>query len=59
MRRSHHGRKKNDGPADWIIWSELTESRGTLFVRYDWPSKRQGEIRDEARARLVSFWVEK
>jgi hypothetical protein len=52
---SHHGRSENDGPADWTIRRGLPEGRGTLFVRYDWPTARE----DEARARLVSLWVNK
>jgi hypothetical protein len=59
VRLSHHSRKRNEGPADWIIRRELDEGLGTLFARYDWPSTRKGEVRDEARARLVSFWVMK
>jgi hypothetical protein len=54
VRLSHHRRTPNEGPADWIIWSELPEGRGILRVRYDWPVRE-----DEARARLVSFWVER
>jgi|ERR1700743_225962 len=59
VRLSHHTRKRNVGPADWIVRRELDEERGTLVARYDWPSKRDGEVRDKARARLISFWVEK
>jgi hypothetical protein len=54
VRLAHHGRRPNRGQADWIIWSELPEGRGTLVVRYVWPPKNR---EDEARARLVSLWV--
>jgi hypothetical protein len=54
VRLSHHGRRQNEGPADWIVRRQLPEGRGMLFVRYDWPARE-----DEARARLVSLWVDK
>lgn len=54
VRLSHHGRSLNKGPAKWIVRRPLSERRGLLEAVYDWPARE-----DEARARLVSFWVDK